>query len=93
MAFLADASIEDYEVRGVDAGVSKKGNDYMSLRLESMEGRTLEVSCTDPALFADVERLKKGDMISCMCRFVAGRERSYVSLLSSPIVSGNSYKG
>lgn len=93
MAFLADASIEDYEVRGVDTGTSKKGNTFKSLRLESMQGRTLEVSCTDPVLFADVDKLRKGDMVSCMCRFVAGKERSYVSLLSSPIVSGNSYKG
>lgn len=93
MAFLADATIEDYEVRGVDTGTSKKGNTFKSLRLESMQGRTLEVSCTDPELFADVDKLRKGDMVSCMCRFVAGKERSYVSLLSSPVVSGNSYKG
>ena len=93
MAFLMDATITDYEVRGVTSGTSQKGNAFRSIRLESMEGRTLEISCTDSNLFADVDRLHKGDMISCMVRAVAGRERSYVSLLSSPTVSGNSYKG
>lgn len=93
MAFLIDATIEDYEVRGVDTGTSKKGNTFKSVRLESMQGRTVEVSCTDPQLFPALDNLKKGDMVSCMVRAVAGKERSYVSLLTAPVVSGNSYKG
>lgn len=93
MAFLMDAIINDYEVRGVTTGTSKKGNTFKSLRLESMDGRTLEVSCTDSALFADVDKLNKGDMISCTVRAVAGKERSYVSLLTAPTAHGNSYKG
>lgn len=93
MAFLLDATITDYEVRGVTSGTSKAGNAFRSVRLESMEGRTLEVSCTDATLFGDVDKLHKGDMVTCMVRCVAGKERSYVSLLTAPKVSGNSYKG
>lgn len=93
MSFIMDAIINDYEVRGVTTGVSKKGNTFKSLRLESMDGRNLDVSCTDSQLFTDVDKLSKGDMISCTVRAVAGKERSYVSLLSVPTVHGNSYKG
>lgn len=93
MAFLMDAIISDYEVRGVDSGISKKGNTFKSLRLESMAGRTLEVSCTDSNLFADVDKLQKGDLISCSVRAVAGKDRSYVTLLAAPTVHGNSYRG
>lgn len=93
MAFLLDATIEDYEVRGVDTGTSKKGNTFKSIRLESLGGRTLEVSCTDSNLFTSVDKLQRGDLVTCTVRAVAGRERSYVSLLSEPIVTGNSYKG
>ena len=59
---------------GVDTGTSKKGNTFKSLRLESMQGRTLEVSCTDSQLFADVDKLIKGDMDFLLC-VRGGKER------------------
>lgn len=92
MAFALDALIRDYEVRGVTAGTSAKGNEFRSLRLESMGGYALEVSCTKPELFASIDRLQKGDMINADVRAVSGRDRSYVSLMSAPDVMGNSYK-
>lgn len=93
MAFAIDATIDDYEVRGVTAGVSAKGNSFRSIRLESMGGYSVEISCTNEQLFPSVDNLNKGDMVSCLVRAVSGRDRSYVSLLTAPEVKGNSYRG
>lgn len=93
MAYLIDCVIDDYEVRGVTTGTSKKGNTFKSIKLESLEGNTCEVSVTNDALFYDVDKLTKGDVITCRVRAVSGRERSYLSLLSAPVVKGNSYTG
>lgn len=93
MAFLIECSLSNYEVRGVDSGTSKKGNPFRSLRIESQSGRTAEISVTKPEFFADVDRLKKGDLISCEVMAVAGKDRSYLSMLNSPVVLGNSYTG
>lgn len=93
MAFLLDCFIENYEVRGVQTGTSKKGNTYKSIKVESPEGNSAEISCTDEKLFYDVDQLHKGDIISCNVMAVSGRERSYISLRSMPIVKGNAYTG
>lgn len=93
MAFILNASIKDYEVRGTESGTSKKGNDYMSLRVESKDGFSLQISVTDSSLFPDVKALRRGDIISCDVMAVSGKERSYVSLRSVPVVLGNAYDG
>lgn len=93
MAFLIDAVIDDYEVRGVTTGTSKKGNTFKAIKLESKDGRSCEVSCTDDALFSFVDSLSKGDVITCKVRAVSAQKYSYISLLSAPVVKGNSYKG
>lgn len=91
MAFLLQATINDYEVRGHTSGTSKKGKDFISLRLESKDGYSVELSCTDETLFPDIKALKRGDIISCEVMAVSGKERSYISLRSVPVVSGNAY--
>lgn len=91
MAFLIECTLSNYEVRGVDSGTSKKGNSFRSLRVESSSGRTAEISVTKPEFFTDVDRLKKGDLISCEVMAVAGKDRSYLSMLTAPVVMGNSY--
>ena len=91
MAFLLQATINDYEVRGHTSGTSKKGKEYYSLRLESKDGYTVELSCTDENLFPDIKALKRGDIISCEVMAVSGKERSYITLRSVPVVSGNAY--
>lgn len=93
MAFLIECTLSNYEVRGVERGTSKKGNPYQSLRIESQSGRTAEISVTNPEFFTDVDRLKKGDLISCEVMAVAGKDRSYLSMTSCPVVLGNSYSG
>lgn len=92
MAFALDAKLSDYEVRGVSQGTSKKGNPYRVIRLESLTGYPLEVSCTNGSLFSEVDKLKRGDMVTCDIRAVSGRDRSYVSLMAAPVVDGNSYR-
>lgn len=91
MAYLLQATINDYEVRGHTQATSKKGKDYMTLRLESKDGYSVELSCTDESLFPDVNALKRGDIISCEVMAVSGKERSYITLRSVPVVSGNAY--
>lgn len=91
MAFLIDCTLSNYEVRGVEQGTSKKGNSFRSVRVESQSGRTAEISVTKPEFFTDVDRLKKGDIISCEVMAVAGKDRSYLSMTNAPVVLGNSY--
>lgn len=93
MAFLLECVISDYEVRGVQTGESKKGKTFKSVRLESQGGQTVEVSTTDSSLFSSVDCLQKGDIVQARVRAVAGRERSYVTLVGEPIVTGNCYGG
>lgn len=93
MAFLLECVIDGYEVRGVQTGSSKKGNTFKSIRLESEGGQSCEVSTTDSSLFSSVDVLRKGDVITAKVRAVSGRERSYITLLTQPIVTGNSYEG
>ena len=93
MAFLLDCSLEDYEVRVVNSGTSKKGNPYRSIKMESKDGNSIDVSVTDDAYFYDVDKLSKGDVVSCKVMAVAGRDRSYISLRSAPVVTGNAYTG
>lgn len=92
MAFLIDCVMYGYEVRGVTSGTSKKGNAFRSIRVESQDGRTAEISCTDSQLFAGVDALKKAENYDFTVRAVAGRERSYLSLLAVPTVSGIHYE-
>lgn len=91
MAFLLQAKINDYEVRGHSSGTSKKGKEYMTLRIESQDGYTVELSCTDEDIFPDIKALKRGDIISCDVTAVSGKDRSYITLRSVPVVSGNAY--
>lgn len=86
MAFLIDATMKAYECRGVTTGTSKKGNTYKSIRVESQDGRTAEISCTDSSLFAAVDALRKASVYNFDVRAVAGRERSYLSLLAAPLL-------
>ena len=85
MAFLVDATLKGYECRGVASGTSKKGNQFYSIRLESPDGRTCEVSCTDSGLFGAVQMMRKTSVYNLDCRMVSGRERSYISLLRAPV--------
>lgn len=86
MAFLVDATLKGYECRGVSSGTSRKGNPYRSIRIESQDGRTAEISCTDSALFPAVDGLRKAGVYNFDVRAVAGRERSYLSLLAAPVL-------
>ena len=90
MAFLIDATMLAYECRGVTTGTSKKGNVFKSIRVESQDGRTAEISCTDPELFAAVDGLRKASVYNFVVRAVAGRERSYISLLAAPLLVADS---
>lgn len=81
MAFLIDCTVRNAEVRRIENGTSKKGNPFRSIRFESSDGRTFEVSCTNSALFGAVDTLAKTDVVDLDLRAVAGRERSYLSLL------------
>lgn len=93
MAFLIDCKLEGYEIRGVSTGTSKKGNQFKSIRCESGSGNNCEISVTNPDLFSSVDGLAKGDVVNLDVRAVSGRERSYITLLSSPFVTGNAYSG
>lgn len=86
MAFLIDATMKGYECRGVESGVSKKGNPFRSIRVESQDGRTAEISCTNSTLFGAVDGLRKASVYNFDVRAVAGRERSYLSLLAAPTI-------
>lgn len=86
MAFLIDATMKGYECRGVTTGTSRKGNAFKSIRVESPDGRTAEISCTDATLFGAVDGLRKASVYNFDVRAVAGRERSYLSLLAAPLL-------
>lgn len=93
MAFLIDCTLEGYEVRGITTGTSKKGNVFKSIRCESGQGNTCEISVTNMDLFGSVDQLSKGDIASFDVRAVSGRDRSYITLMAAPVVSGNAYSG
>ena len=86
MAFLINATMMAYEVRAVNSGVSKAGKPWRSIRVESLEGDTAEISCSDASLFASVDSLKKTDVCNFDVRAVAGRERSYIVLVAPPLL-------
>lgn len=92
MAFLVDATMKAYEVRSVVRGTSRKGNEYMSMRVESVDGRTAEISVTGAELFPVVESLSKGDICNFDVRAVAGKERSYIQLIGVPVRVANAYE-
>lgn len=92
MAFLLECIIDDYEVRGVSTGKSNKGTVFKSINLESHDGKSCEISCTDSDLFSSVDKLVKGDIITCRVRAVSSKKYSYVSLISAPVVKENAYK-
>lgn len=85
MAFSVECFMFGYEFRGVSAGTSKAGKAYRAIRVESPDGRTAEISCTDPVFFAAIDMLQKGSIYDFHVRCVAGRERSYIILLSAPV--------
>lgn len=86
MAFSVDCTLKGYEVRGVGGGVSKKGNEYKTIRLEGQDGYTCEVSVTDPQLFGVVGTLKKGTVVNVDVRAVANQKTSFLSLLRAPVL-------
>lgn len=81
MAFVVDASLNGYKVLAVKTGTSKKGNTYKVLSLFK-DGRTCEVSCTDPEKFPAIDALAELAEIDLSVVCVAGRERSYITLQS-----------
>lgn len=92
MAFLVEARMEGYEVRGVDSGTSKANKPWRSVRVESGDGRSgAEISTSDANMFAAVDALQKGDIADFMVRLVSGKERSYIVLIQPPVVHGNAY--
>lgn len=86
MAFSIDCTMKGYEVRGVESGVSKKGKAYRSIRVESPQGRTAEISSSDAELFGYIDILKKAQVCNFDVRAVAGRERSYIILQRPPVI-------
>ena len=87
MAFLVQCILPGYEVRAVTRGVSKKGNEFRSIRVESPDGdSTCEISCTRSELFPQVDGLRKAMVCNFNCVAVSGRERSYISLVDSPVI-------
>lgn len=86
MAFLIDATMKGYECRGISTGTSKRGNTFKTIRVESPDGRTAEISCTDANLFGAVDSLRRAAVYNFDVRAVAGRERSYLQLLAAPLL-------
>lgn len=85
MAFLIDCTMKGYKVLAVKSGTSKKGNTFYSLSV-FRDGRTAEVSCTKPELFAPVAQLREMDTVNLDVRAVSGKDRSYISLLDAPVM-------
>lgn len=86
MAFLIDATMKGYEFRGCTTGTSRKGNTFKSIRVESQEGRTAEISCTNPELFASVDAMRKASIYNFDVRAVSSTDRSYITLLKAPVL-------
>lgn len=85
MAFLIDATMKGYKVLGVQTGTSKKGKVFKAVTL-FRDGRTAEVTVTNPELFDAVDHLHEMDVVNLDVRAVAGREHSYLSLLAAPLL-------
>lgn len=90
MAFVVDARLSGYKVLSVKTGQSKKGNTYKVLSLFH-DGRTCEVSCTNPDFFPTIDALAELDAIDVDVLCVAGRERSYITMQSAPVTSVRGY--
>ena len=86
MAFSIDCVLKGYEFRGYEQGTSKKGNQYMSIRLESPSGKTCEVSTTDQNVFPGIRAMKKGDVADWQVAAIAGKERSFIIMTAAPTV-------
>ena len=86
MAFSLDARLIGYEVRGVSQGTSKKGNEFLTLRVESPDGKSNEISVTNSGLFGAVRQLRKGDVCNLDVAAVAGPQRSFVMLTAAPVL-------
>ena len=91
MAFSLDCFVTGYEVRAVETSVSKKGNKFQVIKLEDKGGYSVEVCNTSDDLMADVDLLKRGDMVNLHIRAVGGRQRQYLQLLAAPVVTGSAY--
>lgn len=91
VAFALDVSLEGYEFRGVQSGVSAKTNKpWMSLILEKADNaQQLNVS-VPVELQGNIAGLglKKGDVVSCPVAAVATQKYSFVSLRGLPEVMG-----
>lgn len=83
MAFKLKATLKGYRVLDVRQGTSKAGKLWMGLNLYG-DDATLECSTTDETLFAGIRALNPMDVINVDVRAIAGKERSYVVLLSDP---------
>lgn len=85
MAFSIEATMKGYRVLSVEGGVSKKGNPWKSVSV-FRDGRTNEISVTDETLFAAVDNLREMGVYNFDVRAIAGRERSWISLLAAPLL-------
>lgn len=88
MAFNLDVSLEGYEYRGVESGVSKKtGKPWMSLILEQAGERPRQLSVSVPEeLQASVSNLglKRGDVLNFPVSAVASQKYNFVTLRGLP---------
>ena len=85
MAFAIDATMKGYKVLGVKTGTSKAGKLYCSVSVFK-DGRTAEVSSSDPEIIRSCQSLNEMDVVNMDVHAVAGRERSFVILAEPPVV-------
>lgn len=93
MAFAIKALMQEYEFRGLNTATSKKGKVFKTLRVESEDGRTAEVSCSDETLFSSCDALVKGSKYDFPVIVVSTAphgdvpSRSYIVLESAPLTA------
>lgn len=92
MAFSFPALMVGVEFRGCTTKTSKKGKVFKTVRVESPEGRTAEISVTNEQYFPECDALVKGSVYDIPCYFVAMAPRdgqtwanSYISMNGAPM--------
>lgn len=83
--FNIEATMKGYKVLGVRTGTSKAGKTFKSIDVYR-DGKTAEISCSDPELFYSVDMLGEMDVANFDVRAVSGRERSYITLVGAPVI-------
>lgn len=78
--------MQNVEVRRVVEGTTRKGEPFVTLKIEDMEGDPLEVSCRDSDLFGVVRQLRKGDMCDLPVLVMANSQYQFVALSGAPEV-------